>query len=105
MTDVTDLIESIRESFTGSVDVYTKGSCYRFYLILKSVFPESEPWYDIDHVWTKIGDNFYDINGIRPNGGNGIWKMNEHEKHDALTRWGKAKYIYRIENADFQPNG
>lgn len=58
-------IASVRESFEGSVTVYTRGSCYRFYKILKLVFPDAEPWVDVveGHVITKIGDRFYDITG------------------------------------------
>jgi hypothetical protein len=61
-------ISVIRDSFIGSQQVYTEGSCYHFYLILKEVFPEAECWYDQDHIITKIGDKFYDITGeVRPN--------------------------------------
>ena len=57
------LIAKIRDSFIGSQQVYTEGSCYHFYLILKEVFPDAEPWYDNEHIVTKIGDKFYDITG------------------------------------------
>lgn len=57
------LIEVIRESFPASITVYTRGSCYQFYLILKEVFPEAKCYYDSNHVITKIGNNFYDITG------------------------------------------
>ena len=56
-------IATVRDSFIGSQQVYTEGSCYHFYLILKEVFPEAECWYDGDHVLTKIGNKFYDITG------------------------------------------
>ena len=58
-----DFITSIRESFKGSVDVYTKGSCYQFYLILKQVFPDAIAYYNQDHVITLIDGKFYDITG------------------------------------------
>lgn len=60
---VLKLIEVIRESFKGSVIVYTLGSCYQFYLILKEVFPEARCYYDSNHVITRIGDSYYDITG------------------------------------------
>lgn len=56
-------ISTIRDSFIGCQQVYTEGSCYHFYLILKEVFPDAEPYYDNDHFITKIGDHFYDITG------------------------------------------
>ena len=43
--------------------MYTEGSCYHFYLILKEVFPDAEPYYDNDHIVTKIDGKFYDITG------------------------------------------
>lgn len=61
--DVEKFIATVRDSFIGSQQVYTEGSCYYFYLILKRVFPEAKPYYDADHVITKIGDKFYDITG------------------------------------------
>ena len=61
--EVLKLITAIRESFDDSVKVYTQGGCFRFYLILKSVFPDAAAYYDMDHIITKIGDKYYDING------------------------------------------
>jgi hypothetical protein len=56
-------------------EMFTKGDCGRFFFILKSVFPESEPYAItpniealdngyIHHVITKIGDKYYDIRGV-----------------------------------------
>ena len=39
------------------------GSCFRLYKLLELVFPGAEPWYDHDHVITRIGGRFYDIRG------------------------------------------
>lgn len=39
------------------------GSCFRLYQLLALVFPGAEPWYDHDHVITRIGGRFYDIRG------------------------------------------
>lgn len=62
-SNVESFIGKIRDSFIGSQQVYTEGSCYHFYLILKEVFPDADPWYDNEHIVTKIGDKFYDITG------------------------------------------
>lgn len=68
MIEVEKFISVIRDSFIGSQQVYTEGSCYHFYLILKQVFPDAECWYDLDHVITKVGDKWYDITGeVTPN--------------------------------------
>ena len=63
MGRVERFISKVRDSFIGSQQVYTEGSCYHFYLILKEVFPKAKPYYDEDHIVTKIGDRFYDITG------------------------------------------
>lgn len=65
MTDPRPMIAAIRNSFPGAKTVYTRGGCWEFYLILKSVFPDAVPYYDhcLGHVYTKIGDHFYDIDG------------------------------------------
>ena len=55
---VLEFITVIRESFIGSVTVYTMGSCYWFYLILKQVFPEAEAYTNNQHIISKIGDSF-----------------------------------------------
>lgn len=56
-------IDTIRNSFPNAVTVYTNGSCYKFYLILKAVFPSATAFYNSDHVITKIRDRYYDITG------------------------------------------
>lgn len=56
-------IKTIRESVKGAELIYTRGSCYQFYLILKCIIPQAEGYYDMDHVITKIGERFYDITG------------------------------------------
>lgn len=65
MTEPLDLITAIRESFDIAVDVYTQGSCFKFFLILQTVFPDAEPWYDMiaGHVYAEINGRFYDIHG------------------------------------------
>lgn len=63
MNQVECFISTVRDSFIGSQQVYTEGSCYHFYLILKQVFPDAEPYYDHDHILTKINGEFYDITG------------------------------------------
>lgn len=61
--EIEKLIKAIRESFSGSVAVYTYGGCYQFHVILKTVFPDAEGFYDGNHCWTKINGKYYDIKG------------------------------------------
>lgn len=61
--NVLNFITTVRESFVGAETVYTRGSCYQFYKILKEVFPQANAFYNSDHVITEIDGNFYDITG------------------------------------------
>lgn len=66
---VLEFIKTIRESFIGADIVYTEGSCYPFYTILKSVFPGAIAYFDLNHVITKIDGKYYDITGEVTNTG------------------------------------
>jgi hypothetical protein len=91
MVNIENFIAKIRDSFIGSQQVYTEGSCYHFYLIMKEIFPEAECWYDEDHIVTKIGDSFYDITGE-------VRKTDMLDKFDRLPSYSlKAPYnIYKV---------
>jgi len=78
--DPLEVIGAIRTSFADSTHVYTQGSCFELYRILKTIWPDAEPWTNIDHVWTKIGDKVYDIYGLRTNGTEGLTNMLEDER-------------------------
>lgn len=58
-----DLISQIRDSFNGSVEVYTKGSCIRFCMILKTVYPRGIILYNSDHAIFELNNRYYDITG------------------------------------------
>lgn len=60
---ILSIIASIKNSFIGAEIVYTMGSCYQFHLILKSIFPSAQPYTNHDHIISKIGRRYYDING------------------------------------------
>lgn len=61
-----DFITALRESDFYIQHLYTEGSCYQFYVLLKKMYPESIPYINIhkNHVVTKIDNFFYDINGV-----------------------------------------
>lgn len=63
--EVLKFITLIRKTF-GRYEEYS-GGCYKFYLILKQVFPEAIGYYNDAHVITRIGDKYYDIDGeVKP---------------------------------------
>lgn len=61
--DILLFIAEIRQSHQQMVHIFTHGSCLNFYHILKHVYKSAEAYMDIDHVVTKIGTQYYDING------------------------------------------
>lgn len=90
MKDIERFISKVRDSFVGSQQVYSEGSCYHFYLIMKEVFEDAESWYDGDHIITKLNGKFYDISGE-------IGEPNSASKYDkAPAYWLKHPYnIYK----------
>lgn len=93
--EIIEFIRLIRDSFIGSDIVYTQGSCYKFFKILKSRFPESKAYYDSEHVITKIGGKFYDITGEVKKGRHLL--VDEHYSHEVLD-----KLTWNIYNVGFE---
>lgn len=62
-SEILRLIRLVRESFDSSVEVYTRGSCIRFALILSHIYPNGKILYDGSHAIFQLGDRYYDITG------------------------------------------
>lgn len=62
---IIEFLTELRESADIQFKVFTEGSCFRLYKILKVIFPEAKAyWSDIDnHCITKINGKYYDIGG------------------------------------------
>jgi len=90
------VIGFIRNSFQDAAFVYTNGSCFEFYKILKSIFPQAQAWWNIDHVWSEIDGEWYDINGRREAGSDGLtlMKMDKRAYEDA-HKW-KHRSLWTI---------
>lgn len=60
-----EIIDSLRKTDPYIKTIFLQGSCYKFHLFLKDLFPESVPYIDKNkqHVITRIGGYFYDIRG------------------------------------------
>lgn len=58
-------LRRLRDSFPDSIHVYTRGSCFQLFLLLREIWPDSKPWYDgiEGHVYTEINGKFFDIKG------------------------------------------
>lgn len=65
MNDIEKFLFELRESADCIYNVFTKGSCFRLYRIIKSFNKNALPyWSDIDsHCIIKVDDIFYDIGG------------------------------------------
>lgn len=63
---VDKFLKELRDSADIQQHIFTRGSCFRLYMILKTIFPKAVAyWSDLDsHCITKIGDEFYDIGGV-----------------------------------------
>lgn len=60
---ILNFIEAVRDSHPKMVEIYTKGSCLNFHIMLRRAFG-GEAWFNINHVVTKIDDCYYDITGV-----------------------------------------
>lgn len=61
--EILNFIKTIRESFYGSEMIYSNGSCYQFYLILKNIDNNAIAYFKDNHIVTKINNKYYDIYG------------------------------------------
>ena len=89
---IIELISTIGNSFGGSEIVYTQGSCYQFYKILKQVYPDAKPYHNGNHVITKIDEVYYDINGVYVEGLYNYILMTEDDEKDAESWIYNVKY-------------
>lgn len=62
--EVLEFIKIVRRAHPAMPQIYQSGSCWQFYELLNNRFPgECDPYYEVGHIITKIGDRFYDITG------------------------------------------
>lgn len=59
------ILKNIRESADIMMTIYTDGSCFRLYELIKILYPSAEAyWSDIDsHCITKVKGDYFDIGG------------------------------------------
>lgn len=63
--DILNFLKELKNSYHKNEMIYTEGSCFRLYSILKTIFVQAKPLYSQkDGHWiTEIDGKFYDING------------------------------------------
>lgn len=103
---IINFLDELRESADDMYEIFTEGSCYRLYKILKTLYPQAEAyWSESDgHAITKIDNSYYDIGGeikksyvdykeyfkIKDHSGYNLLKYKTKEKNRS-TRIGKYK--------------
>lgn len=60
---ILNLISEVRNSCGVMEYIFLNGSCINMFCILRCIYPEARPWFNIDHVITEIDGKFYDITG------------------------------------------
>lgn len=63
---IINFLRELKHSYHLNGKIYTEGSCFRLYTMLKALFPQAKPYYsyiDGGHWITEIDEKFYDING------------------------------------------
>lgn len=58
-------LSTLRDVVPNAIHVYTRGNCFKLYLLLRRVFPQAKPMYSqiAGHVYTDIDGVLYDIAG------------------------------------------
>lgn len=91
-THILKIILRIRESFPNSVEVYTQGSCIKFVMILKEIFPNGNILYDLNHAIFELDNRYYDINGFAIKNKNHI----KLEDYGILQAYDSMNLIYKL---------
>lgn len=66
------------------------GACFKLFLILRAVYPKAEPYYDVNHIVTKINNRFYDIRG------DVTLEINKNGKHTSLFKIYDKKSLKKV---------
>ncbi len=63
--DLINFLKELKHSYHKNEIIFTQGSCFRLYSILKTIYEEAVPYYShLEGHWiTQIDGKFYDING------------------------------------------
>lgn len=93
--NVINFITEVRNSHSEMSNIFSSGSCLNFYMILRRVFPESKPYFNVDHIITKIGKKYYDINGV-------VLGLDGYlPYHDYYNKKGMSRSIKQMYNAEY----
>lgn len=88
---VNNFLKALRESDFFIRHIYTRGGCYQLYKILKTLWPEAQPyalgsWDGMSHVATKICGLLWDIDGEVMDG-DGEFHLMEPKEMEMAEEW------------------
>lgn len=89
---VLQFIKALRSTDQYIGDIYTRGGCYQFFLLLKKLYPEAVPYinHKKNHVATLINGKLYDICGVVKN--QSTWKRLTKRDEQKVMQWSFHKY-------------
>lgn len=105
MVEPLEFINTLRNSDDYIEIIYLNGGCYNLFKILKLIYPnaiaykvkvvDSDDFYS--HIVTKIGENYYDINGIVNTDYYDRKKVVKNDLEE-IEKWrfSKSKRLYRL---------
>ena len=81
------VIQRHRESFPDAVKVYTKGSCYKFAMILKEIYPYGRILSNEEHAIFELEPGYcFDITGrVKKEGHTPLLELGCNKLYDRLN--------------------
>ena len=88
------LLAALRNAHEHMRGVFRHGGCYELFRILRTIEPDAEPWFIDEHIYTRIGNRWYDIDGE--------WTPTEDEtkRLEPLFRKGRTPWTWRNRTAE-----
>lgn len=91
------IIDALRKSDEYIEHIYTQGSCYKFHLFLKVLYPMAIPLIDSKgvHIVTEICGEIFDITGKKTNKLHDTYRRMTKEELRLAETWSfrKNKYL------------
>ena len=86
--NILTLITALRDSDPYIKTIYTEGSCYKFHIFLKQIWPTAVPVFNqtADHVASLIDGLVYDIDGCN----NGDYRAMSVKELAIVEKWSFA---------------
>lgn len=96
-------IKAFRYGINDSDKYFNDGGCYELFILIHTFWKDAVAWYDpiIGHVYTKIGDYWYDINGKHREIPEAAHIMDRREIRTA-HRWSAGRLVQNFKDKDIE---